>query len=294
MKKLFVALIFTLLVLGANAQHTAEVGAQLGMASFVGDIEHPDYAKSVAPEFGLYARWSFNKRMAVRGQFNLGTLKGEGVLSQVLVGQSGTGQKLDDGNPGTADPYVYQADLSSNYRFDRAYQSMEALFEFNFQDYKIRSTKMVFTPYVAMGIGVMYSRAQGGGTVILDPDIEFFVDGTGGYYSGYDFLPDDKEISRLNSEYDTFSPVIPVGMGIKWNISDSFAINVEAMVRKTFTDRIDNLVDPKRFRNLSAASSDRVETFANSTWHNNDWYSTLSVSLSYVIWDGKKACPIFE
>jgi hypothetical protein len=297
MKKLLIMMAIFLAGMKVQAQKTADLGLMTGLAFYWGDVQQVDYMKSLSPAFGVFARWNMNKRMAVKAQLMIASLGVQGIYNDVYLSQPEMGTTFPNSLA-----YHYPRDLSQYYSFHRSVQMLEGIFEFNFKDYELGNKNASFTPYISAGIGVMYTRANGSGTLILNQQPKIPQNGNY-FFNAYV----DKNGHTTNG-LDAFSPVIPVGMGLKWNISDIFAINVEAMVRKTFTDNIDNLDDPVRFhyfdvsqvpdpsdptgnRQMYAGYADR---FSSSTWHNNDWLSTFTVSFIILLWDGKKNCPVYD
>ncbi|GET26240.1 DUF6089 family protein [Prolixibacter sp. NT017] len=297
MKKLLIIMAIFLAGMKVQAQKTADLGLTTGLAFYWGDVQQVDYMKSLSPAFGVFARWNMNKRMAVKAQLMIASLNVKGIYNDVYLSQPGMGFTFPNSLV-----YHYPRDLSQYYSFHRSIQMLEGIFEFNFKDYELGNKNASFTPYISAGIGAMYTRANGSGTLILNQQPRIPQNGNL-YYNAY-----VDENGHTTNGLDAFSPVIPVGMGIKWNISDIFAINVEAMVRKTFTDNIDNLDDPIRFhyfdtsqvpdptdptgnRQMYAGYADK---FSSSTVHNNDWLSTFTVSFIILLWDGKKNCPVYD
>jgi hypothetical protein len=277
MKKL--AIVFTIMITGFYgwSQHTADLGVQVSAATYWGDIERVDYSKSITPVVGVLGRWNFNKRIAVRGQLLTGNLKADGFFSNSYLAQSGTRNVTEE----------YAKDTTRAYNFNRSIQTVEALFEFNFRNYKMGSLKKeMFTPFVSLGIGGFYSRAPRVGTFILNP-VETFP-GSGVYTPYLDAN------GRKTNNSDALSLIVPVGMGLKFNISKSLGGVIELIVRKTFVDNIDNLDDPKRFQNFDNTSTTYPNKFAKNPWSNNDWYATLSVSLLYKLWSSKGNCSIYD
>jgi len=307
MKKLLVIMAIFLAGMKVQAQKTADLGLMTGLSFYWGDVQQVDYMKSLSPAFGVFARWNMNKRMAVKAQLMIASLNVKGIYNDVYLSQP------EMGNVSLiSQAYHYPRDLSQYYSFHRSIQMLEGIFEFNFKDYELGNKNASFTPYISAGIGALYTRASGSGTLILNQKPAYnapsgMVDQYGNPVQFvYDAYVDAND--HTTNGLDAFSPVIPVGMGIKWNISDIFAINVEAMVRKTFTDNIDNLDDPIRFhyfdtsqvsdpndptgnRQMYAGYADK---FSSSTWHNNDWLSTFTVSFIILLWDGKKNCPVYD
>lgn len=304
-KQLIILIIIVLGGVKAQAQKTADLGLMTGLGFYWGDVRNVNYLKSLSPSFGVFARWNMNKRMAVKAQLMITSLNVEGVYPNGYTDSFGTYYGfLAQPQTGilysnNSQTYIYPADPTQRFTFHRSVQLLEGLFEFNFKDYQLGNKKLNFTPYISTGIGLLYSRANGSGTLILNQQPR--IPRSGNYY--YKAYTDGN--GHKTNELDAFSPVIPVGMGIKWNISDIFAINVEAMVRKTFTDNIDNLDDPVRFHYFDDSMvTDPVtggttyagyaDKFSSSAWHNNDWVSTFTVSFIIMLWDGKGICPVYD
>lgn len=278
MKKL--AIVITLMITGfcGWSQHTADLGVQLSAATYWGDIEKVDYSKSITPVAGILGRWNFNKRLSIRGQLLTGNLKANGIFSDANIAQSGTGS------------VTYAKDLTQAFSFNRSIQTVETIFEFNFRNYKMGNLKKErYSPFVSLGVGVFYSRAPRVGTFILDPGP------TAGapYYPYYPYYIDDFTKEKTNNT-DASSFIIPIGMGMKFNITKNLGGVVELIVRKTFVDNIDNLDDPKRFQNPDPTKTTYPDKFAKNTWSNNDWYATLSVSVLYQLWSSKGNCKIYD
>jgi len=262
------------------SQQTTDLGVQIGAATYWGDIENVKYSKSITPVFGILGRWNLDKRLAIRGQLFTGSLKAEGTFSNANIGQSG--DRLT--------PEEYPKDPNGAYNFNRSFQSVEVLFEFNFRDYKLGSTKKAaYTPFVAVGAGAFFSRSLRSGSYILNP---FETAPGSGLYTPYL----DADLKKTNN-LDILSLGIPVGGGIKFNITKRIGGIVEVIVRKTFTDNIDNLDDPKRFQ-FDPATIDATfqypEKASKMQLNNNDWYATLAISLCYQLWSSKGNCQIYD
>lgn len=70
---------------------------------------------------------------------------------------------------------------------------------------------------------------------------------------------------------------IPVGVGVKYKLSERWNLGFEFLMKKTFTDRLDgsDLKDPLGIK--------------SSFMKNTDWYSTMSVTISY---EFSKRCAV--
>lgn len=73
-----------------------------------------------------------------------------------------------------------------------------------------------------------------------------------------------------------FNPVVPFGVGLKTALNKNWNLNFEFGSRKTFTDYLDN-------------TSDQVNNQQNGFKNTFDWYSFLSVGITYTIYPLK--CP---
>lgn len=70
---------------------------------------------------------------------------------------------------------------------------------------------------------------------------------------------------------------IPVGVGVKYKLSERWNLGFEFLMKKTFSDRLDGpqLADPTGIK--------------SSFMKNTDWYSTMSVTISY---EFSKRCAV--
>ena len=277
MKKLATVLVLVFMGIYVKSQHTADVGVILGAAGYWGDVEKVDYSRSITPVMGALGRWNFNKRIAVRGQLTTGNLKANGSFSNAYM-------YTPDGTRTTSGMYLPQPQDSAYFNFKRSIQCVEALFEFNFFNYKMGSVKKeYFTPFISIGAGGFYSRAPRTGTFILDP------------FNASQNIPADPYLdsgTHQTNKTDALTLIIPVGMGVKFNITKNLGGIIEVIVRKTFADNIDNLDDPKRFQNSDGITY--PDKFARNIWSNNDWFATCSASLVYQLWQSKGNCKIYD
>ncbi len=225
MRKLIVVIMLIISSRCAMAQATTDLGVQVAAATYWGDIENVNYSKSITPVVGILGRYNFNRRLAVRGQLFTGNIKAEGFFNNAHFAQSGQPRNFDPN--GIEAPYQRQLDYS--YRFNRAFQSVEALFEFNFRDYKLgRTKKDNWTPFVSVGVGGFFSRASRVGSFILEP----FEIAPGLYEPIY-----LDGINQLSNNSDVLTLTIPVGVGMKFNITKRLGGIIEVIVRKTFARR---------------------------------------------------------
>ena len=167
-------------------------------------------------------------------------------------------------------------------------------------------------PYVAIGVGVFHFNPKGtdpvtGQKVLLQP---LHTEG-----QGFAEYPDRKnyKLTQLN---------IPMGVGVKYFISDNVNLSFEIIHRKTFTDYIDDVstsyIDPSLFYNyMSTDQAQIAERMANKTnWNglgsttfgpgdkrgtptNKDAYYSMQFKLGFRLanagdrrWRNSTNCPV--
>lgn len=74
-------------------------------------------------------------------------------------------------------------------------------------------------------------------------------------------------------------PTIPFGLGFKYNLSKRWGIGLEGSMRKTFSDKLDNLDDPYSYIDTEVTPIKKVNY--TDKWHNNDWTAYIGVHLVY-------------
>ena len=117
-----------------------------------------------------------------------------------------------------------------------------AIYEHNFFSYRKEGVRIITTPYLFVGLGAAVFNTSGGS----------------------------------ESQKNTFSPIVPFGVGTKTTLNNHWNLNFEFGSRKTFTDYLDN-------------TSDEVNGVQVGFKNTYDWYSFFSVGLTYTIYPLK--CP---
>lgn len=135
--------------------------------------------------------------------------------------------------------------------FNKNVLDVSLQFEFNYFKYIVGDDEKPYSTYIFGGVGVQtYS---------------FLINGI-----------DGSEIS----------PTIPFGLGFKFNLSKRIGLGLEAGLRKTFSDKLDNLDDPLSYY---ITNGDEI-TQINYTdqYHNNDWTAYAGIHLVYKLIYGNK------
>lgn len=174
------------------------------------------------------------------------------AMSLRLNGLFGT---IADSDKNSNDNFASQR----NHQFRTNLWEISAVAEYNFLNFRNEGRKKIerkqnFTPYFSFGIGYMQ------------------------------FVP------MLNNAptYDTYSIVIPLGVGMKWAVSKRINLGVEFVARNTFTSNLDDL----------GLMTNRTQTQPNNPKYytgnpnSNDKYFFTCFTLSYLIRDKGKDCPV--
>jgi hypothetical protein len=160
-------------------------------------------------------------------------------------------------------------------------------------------------PYGLIGVGAFHFNPQG-----IDPLTGDWVNlkqlSTEG--QGFSEYPDRKP-------YNLTQLCIPMGLGVKYYVNDNFAMGLEVLYRKTFTDYIDdvstNYINPALFDQQFGANSPKAELAKRmadqriniypgdnkrGTPTNNDAYYTIGLKASFRLksvdpWANSTRCP---
>lgn len=144
---------------------------------------------------------------------------------------------------------------SNPWTFNKNVLDISLQFEFNYFKYIVGDKVTPYSTYLFGGIGIQ----------TYNYDIQY----TTGQITG----------SEIN-------PTIPFGLGFKFNLSKRIGLGIEAGLRKTFSDKLDNLDDPLSY---PLTTGDQV-TQINYTdqYHNNDWTAYTGIHLVYKLIYGNK------
>ncbi|MDR1672065.1 MAG: PorT family protein [Bacteroidales bacterium] len=135
---------------------------------------------------------------------------------------------------------AFQQDRQQN--FSTSLIDLHIGYEFNFLPFTFnREHPTAHTPYIFFGLGY---------AVILK-----------------------STVNDINSGHMT----IPFGAGYKYQINPAIGVGCEWGMRKTFTDKIDGVVNPGTY----------------AVGHNNDWCSFIGIFITFRIFEESFACPAY-
>lgn len=224
--KLFILLFMTLVADFANAQRyeyvqKGEFGITAGAAHYFGDINTRAAINRPKPALGAFFRKQFGNYVGVRLSAHYAQL-----------GYSDTYSKND-----------YQK--TRNLSFNTNIWEIAVQGDFNFFKFIPGDPYYLFTPYVTLGVGVFTYDPY----AYLNGKKEFLRPlGTEGQAIAY----------NGRKQYGTLAVCIPLGVGIKYNISDKMNLSFEVAHRFTTTDYLDDVsttyVGANKFAPLSSAA----------------------------------------
>ncbi len=278
MKKLLLFLI-SISPFFLSAQHF-EVGANLGISYYEGDLTVSTVGgrlDQINFGGGGFLRYNINNFMAARASINYGRLSGEDG-----------GERAD-----------------RNLNFSSNVLEFALTGEFNVLGFQPYNLERVFSPFIFAGVAVFKFNPT---TVFEGQTVDLQPIGTEG--QGLAAFPDRRP-------YNLTQFAIPLGAGLKYALNDAWNVGIEAGIRVTFTDYIDDvsLTYPGRelllenggelAANLSDRSVDgRAAGISRGNAGVNDYYFFGGVTISYNFLDNglvgsrgrrksKSGCPTF-
>jgi hypothetical protein len=252
-------------------------GISVGATNYKGDLDDNFTYKFTKPGLGFIGGYHFHPHMNLRLTFNQGWMRASDQLAFVDVPR--TRRNLSFRSP------VTEMAATVTYEFFGTTRK-----------YKFRPK---YTPYMLAGIGVFYFRPQaklGNEWIDLQPL------GTEGQ-----FLPNCPTCPK---PYRLVQVSIPMGLGVRYRLTERIDLWFEIGMRKTFTDYIDDVsslypnLDDLRAQNPTAAIlSDRMDRSqypeGAKFWNGirgdhtqKDWYVLSMFSATYIL-DWVK-CPKFR
>lgn len=160
--------------------------------------------RGIRPAIGGLARYNFHPNFSVRGNLNFGY-----VAMYDRYANKGTDRE------------------GRNLSFHSPIIEASAMLEINLKKYIAGSKRYTWAPYLFVGAGFAYTKTQT-------------------WYNGerYALRELDTEIEKNRPEYwgkSAIQPVIPMGVGFKYNYKHNWTIGFEAGWRMMFTDYLDDV-----------------------------------------------------
>ncbi len=153
---------------------------------------------------------------------------------------------------------------SNDWMFAKNVLDISMSLEFNFLKYIVGEKETPWSTFIMGGVGVQMFSYEYRFNELVN-----FVDPT--YFDMAD-----------NSSSE-ITPTIPFGLGVKYDLNKRIGIAFEGSLRKSFSDKMDDLDDP-----LSFIDPNGIRTNYTDQLHNNDWTSYIGIHLVYKLIYGNK------
>jgi hypothetical protein len=261
----------------SNAQvfHTySEFGLFAGGASYIGELNPGNPFYMIRPAAGVLYRYSTSPRFSWRFMFNAARLE------------------ASDANSGIAYQELRNLSFRSN-----VYEA-GAMLEFNFFPFESGDMSYIATPYLAIGLSGFYSnpKALFNNEWVVLRSLSTEGQGSAAY--------------RERKVYSRFQPAMPFGMGVRLNIIPRLTLSAEWIMRKTFTDYIDDVsttyADPDLLvaengayaalladRSVSNPGRSNVNLQRGNP-STKDWFSTAGLILTFSFSSRKPGCSAYQ
>ncbi len=261
MKKWLISLLVAA-SLSAPAQ-VFEAGVFVGLSNYEGDLADVAFTfKEFHPSLGAMVKFNMIRFFSLKASVNYGRISGSDANSSK--------DYLRRRNLSFRSP-IYEAALTG---------------EINILGYKLKDKGFRITPYLTGGIAIFHFKPE---TLYQSGWVELQPVGTEG-----------QNLADYSArKYDLTQWSVPVGGGIKYKASDQIHLALEWVLRKTFTDYLDDVstdfVDPQLLAEsgdpMAAFLSDRAPEVLGYTPFSDgdqrgdptdkDWYMFTGMSITF-------------
>jgi len=251
----------------------SEMGFFVGGMYYIGDLNPFGHFKGVQPTLGVLYRYNIHSRLVFRANLSYGKVEGNDAWAQ------------------------HPTLVNRNLTFRSHLFELASGVEFHYMPFQIGSKKYRGTAYLLAQIGMFHMNPQ---TLYNDEWIFLQPLGTEGQGSSVVGGP------TTQKRYSLYQFAVPIGVGVKFSLGKKAVLGVEYVLRKTFTDYIDdvgadNYIDPTVLTRtngpLATALSNRSLNGdingqrGNST--TKDWYITAVVTCTFRLGTPEK-CAFIE
>ncbi|MCP3931213.1 MAG: OmpA family protein [Bacteroidetes bacterium] len=193
-----------------NAQKKWEMGVLLGGSGYLGDLSQPSHISldfnEVHPSFNFFIRHHLTSKWALRGNLALGKISGNDLN------------------------YDYdELRMERGINFESSLSEFSVVVEYDFfgnKRYRKKRFFKTFSPYAYLGLGLV--------------DVEPFVD-----YNEGNMDNNPELLANINKDktanFTNANNVVPVGVGVKYDLWENFILGAELGLRWPFTDYLDGV-----------------------------------------------------
>lgn len=235
MKNIFTLALVMLLITGAKAQFAWEMGAFTGVSNYSGDLSTnpvPKF-KNSAFDFGIIARYAINYNWSIRPGIYVSNLKGDDLSSGDTWREN-----------------TRRANFNTRLTEISCLLELEPFGKERFLGG--RGFKKLVSPYFFGGVGV----------ALIKPDADFSKTTASGAYMIK--VSEDENAKVLNTKI-----ALPLGVGVKFDLSELWLISFEMGARATFSDYLDG-----------------VSEAGNPS--SNDWYYFTGITIMHRLGESMK------
>ena len=212
-KGLITALLTTTILSTTNAQDVnvlqGEFGVTAGIAHYFGDLNTRAAIKRPKPALGIFFKKQFNNYLGMRVSAHYAQLGYSDIYSK--------------------NEYQQRRTLS----FNTDLWAFAVHGDFNFFKFVPGDYRYSFTPYITLGLGVFSYNPY---AYLENEKIFLRPLGTEGQNISY-----VGSNGKTRKTYGSMSLCVPIGMGIKYNVTDKVNVSFQIAQRLTMTDYIDDV-----------------------------------------------------
>lgn len=244
------------------------LGTSIGMADLWADvgtksiIDHYGNAKYFSkPTFmgGLFARYSAHPSFAFRIGINYGTLYATDTWNKQKAEQA---ESIEDD---AYQRYLRNLSIRANV-WEGSFLFEIAPFRFNPES---MGAMRRFQPLILLGVGAMH----------FNPQAEYIDSASGrnyGYIDLYDLHVEGDGVNKkiypgAPDKYSLWQIVVPMGVGVRWDIGRRLSLGVEWLYRYTFTDYLDNVSGKYVDKSLYATTLPADKAYVANQMQDKTW-----------------------
>lgn len=188
-----------------NTRYTGELGWEAGAAQYFGDLNTHTSFRALKPALGMFYRYYFNDYIGASAHLHFAQLGYSDIYN--------------------SNEFEHRRNLS----FNTNIWEFTIQGDFNFFQFEPGSMQYRFTPYLTFGAGLFSFNPYA-----YYHDDKYFLQPLGTEGQGSAQYPDRRK-------YDLWSYCIPLGMGVKYNVSRRVNVGLSAVHRFTGTDYLDDV-----------------------------------------------------
>lgn len=258
-KRGFIIMAFSVLLLCCSAviraqddvEYKWEIGGGLGMMTYTGDFNGNILgSESMAPDFSLLLRRTFNPYSHLRMALTYGTLRGRSDIVDTFYPDFDTQR--------------YEESARETYEFSNPLIDVSAIYEYNFWPYgtgrDYRGARRL-SPFLAIGLGFTYANCKDGWY-----DAPMNVQNNQPVFGAPEM--------RGNG---AFTVNMPLGFGVKYKMGARTNLALEWICHFSLSDKLDGVKDPYRIS-------------SGGMFKNTDCYSALQATVTYSFGPKCKTC----